>query len=237
MNCISCNHEHDEKFCPNCGEKKNVEKITFTSMFNYAFLSVANMDKGFLFNVKTLIINPKKVVLEYIDGKRKGVLNPISFLIITISIYLIVEGIFRVPKSINEVGVNDLVFRKIGNAGGKFIREYLKFFWIFSIIPLSFFTKLVFRRYNYSEHLAISSFVVGQATLFGLLSYMVFKNPLLLDPIVYFFIIILLYRVFVGKNNKVEIATLSVISVFLFFFTLFLSTLLIGFLKVKCSFF
>ncbi|WP_435263927.1 DUF3667 domain-containing protein [Tenacibaculum sp. nBUS_03] len=236
MNCISCNHEHDENFCPNCGEKKNVEKITFKSMFNYAFLSAVNMDKGFLFNVKMLIINPKKVILDYIKGKRKGVLNPISFLIISVSIYLIVEGVFRVPKTINEVGLNEVFFRKVGNAGGRFIREYLKFFWIFSIFPLSFFTKLVFRKYNYSEHLAISSFVVGEATLFGLLSYIVFKTPLLFDPVVYFIIVILLYRFFIGKNNKFEVGTLSLISVFLFFFTLFLSTILIGFVKVKYSF-
>lgn len=51
MNCISCNHEHDENFCSNCGEKKNIDKITFTSMINFAFLSVANINKVFLFNL------------------------------------------------------------------------------------------------------------------------------------------------------------------------------------------
>ena len=60
------------------------------------------MDKGFLFNLKMLFLNPKSITVEYILGKRKGILNPISFLILSVSLYLILEGLLRVPKEIGS---------------------------------------------------------------------------------------------------------------------------------------
>ena len=85
MICISCHTEHNENFCPNCGERAGVKKITFRSTIEDAFSTLTNMDKGFLFNIKALVINPQKLTTDYLIGKRRGILNPISFLIISIS--------------------------------------------------------------------------------------------------------------------------------------------------------
>jgi len=51
------------------------------------------MDKGLLFNLKNLTLYPKKTILDYINGKRRQVLNPISYAIITISVYLFMDSI------------------------------------------------------------------------------------------------------------------------------------------------
>jgi len=92
MTCISCKKEHHENFCPNCGEKAGISRITFFSVFEEAFSIVANMDKGILFNLKQLTVNPKPFVSDYLHGKRKGIYNPIAFLILSITIYLILDG-------------------------------------------------------------------------------------------------------------------------------------------------
>lgn len=97
MICISCNKQHNEKFCPNCGEKAAVKKITFKSIIEDIFLTVTNMDKGFLFNLKNLSLKPRPFISSYIRGKRKGIFNPMSFLIISITIYLIGENFFASP--------------------------------------------------------------------------------------------------------------------------------------------
>ncbi len=102
MICISCHTEHNENFCPNCGERAGVKKISFRSTMEDAFASLTDMDKGFLFNIKALAINPQKLITVYLMGKRKGILNPISFLIISISLYLVIESIFKVPREIAE---------------------------------------------------------------------------------------------------------------------------------------
>ena len=212
MKCISCDFEHNENFCPNCGEKSGTKKITFASIFEDAFSSITNMDRGFLFNLKSLILNPQKVVQEYVSGRRKGILNPISFLIISITIYLIVITVFKVPKEVGEVNgkVYNEEFKKAGLEIGAFLRTNIKYFWILAIIPLGLSLKLIFRKYNFFEHLAISSFIIGQATLIGIISYLIFRIPLIFDPFVYLVVVLLVYKVFRNRNeDRIEAILLA----------------------------
>lgn len=82
MICISCNKEHNYNFCPNCGQDAIVKKITFLSVMQNAFSIVINMDKGFFYNFKLMFINPKSISNDYLIGKRKYILNPISIIIV-----------------------------------------------------------------------------------------------------------------------------------------------------------
>ena len=207
MICINCKHEHQEKFCPNCGEKSDVKKITFTSIVENAFSTITNMDKGFLFNIKALISNPRKITNDYILGKRKGILNPISFLIISISIYLIVESFFKIPNDqIETIAISEDYSKAYiyGLATGKLIYIYLKYFLIFSIFPLGNSTKIIFNKYNYLEHISISSFIIGLAALLSTLTYLVFRIPILFNPILYIVIFMMVYNVFTTGERKFD---------------------------------
>lgn len=228
MTCISCRTEHNEKFCPNCGEKSGVKPITFATMTEAAFNSFTNMDKGFLFNVKQLIRNPRKLITEYINGKRKGVLNPISFLIICVSVYLVIDSLIKVPVDKNET---ESQAYSVGYAAGEFLKDYFKYFWILSIFWLGISTKLIFRKYNYAEHLTISSFIIGLSTLVGISIFIFTKIPLLFNPIVYISILWMLYRVFKKDSYKLSSLFESLAAVVLFFLQLFLIIIGIGFIR------
>ncbi|MEL7145446.1 MAG: DUF3667 domain-containing protein, partial [Bacteroidota bacterium] len=201
MKCVSCGHDHNEKFCPECGEKAGVDRITLTSIFSSALGTVTTMDKGFLFNVKSLLLRPHQFVQAYIRGKRKGVLNPVSFLIFSTTIYLIVETLtnkVRGPGVLNDFSDEykaNLLFRL-----GHFIRANTKYFWIFSIVPLSNGLKLLFPKYNYPEHLAISSFIIAQSAIAGLISYFLFRFPLFFDPITFGMILWLSFKIYFQRN-------------------------------------
>ncbi|MBA6155168.1 DUF3667 domain-containing protein [Tenacibaculum sp. S7007] len=205
MTCISCKTEFNTKFCPNCGEKSEIKKITLKTIFEDAISSITNMDKGFLYNLKTLFLNPKKISTDYILGKRKEILNPISFLILSVSIYLIVEDLLHIPKENTEIhNLPELYIGKIAYAMGKYIHVYLKYFWILSIIPLSISTQLIFRKYNFIEHLAINSFIIAQATIIGIVTFLILRIDLPINPFVYLSILWLVYQVFMTKKDKIE---------------------------------
>lgn len=202
MNCINCNYEHNEKYCPNCGERKGTKKTTLSSIVEDSFSSITNMDRGFLFNIKALFLHPKKITIDYVLGKRKGILNPISFLILSITIYIFVISFFTVPKElIQENSLTKSQLEKVSNYVGRFLRTYLKYFWVLCTIPLGMTLKLFFRQYNFKEHLAISSFIIGQATLIGVLSFIVLRFPLIFDPVVYLAILWLVYKIFKNDNR------------------------------------
>lgn len=228
MICINCNNEHESLFCPNCGEKSEVPKITFRSIFNDGLSTIISMDKGFLFNLKNLFLKPSEVVNGYIIGKRKYIYNPISYLVITISIYLIGDSLIELKIEGNEIK------SKVYSAGyeaGKFIKSYLKYFWILSVIWLSLSTKLIFKKYNYAEHLAINSFIIGQATLVGFIGFLLLKLPLIFNPFIYLVIIWITYQIYKSKNNDFNIIFKSVGATFLFFIQLGLIVVLIGVMR------
>jgi len=229
MICISCKTERNANFCPNCGEKSEIKKITFKSITEDAFSTITNMDKGFLYNLKMLFINPKSISNDYILGKRKGILNPISFLILSVTMYLIMESLLIVPKESTGVqNLPEVYIGKVAYAAGKYIHTYFKYFWILSIIPLAISTKLIFRKYNFIEHLAINSFILGQATLIGLISYMILKIDMPVNPLVYLLILWLVYRVFMARKDKLETFLMSFGALVLFILQLIIITIGIG---------
>ncbi len=229
MICISCKNNHDEKFCPNCGEKNNVKQITLTSLIQGAFFTITNMDKGFLFNLKNLFFKPKKIIEEYILGKRKQIFNPISFLILIVTFYLVINSFFKIPvvSKSSFTNPNSIIY-KISYAGGYFVKSYLKYFWILLIFPLGLVTKLFFRKFNYLEHITISSFVLAQSTFIGIFSYLIFRFPLIFDPFLYLSLLWLLYRVFKNEKNKIESFLMSFAALILFIILLFLIIILAG---------
>ena len=232
MQCISCGYEHDEKFCPNCGQRNGVEKITFTSIIRNAISTITSMDKGFLYNVKALILNPGKLTKDYIKGKRKGILNPVSYLIFATTIYLVVITLIKAPATADEIlsqpkrGV-----AKIAYEVGLFMSAYIKYFWIFSIVPLGVSLRLLYQRYNYPEHIAISSFIIAQATIIGIFSYLIFKRPLIGDPIVFITIFWLTFKIFKGGKTIVESLLMALATLVLFFIQWFMILVAIGALR------
>ncbi len=233
MKCISCEHEHNENFCPNCGEKSGIERITFFSILGSTFSIITNMDKGLLFNFKAMFLKPKKITTDYINGKRKGILNPVTYLIVAISLYLIVITIFQIPhepENIKSTSKPEKLYFAV--EAGRFIRKYLKYFWIFSILPLGLSLKIVFGKYNYPEHLAISSFIIAQATMVGIFSYLLFKTFIVKDPLVLSTMFFLIFKIFKTDNDIIGSLLTTLTALLLFLFQLFLIMIAISILKI-----
>lgn len=228
MICINCGHEHEYKFCPNCGEKATVPRISFVTMLGEGIATLINMDKGFLFNVKNLLLQPNKMVNDYLKGKRKGIFNPISFLVIAITIYLIVDALVVIEIDVRSA--NSEVYR-MGVEAGRFIKLYFKYFWILSIFWLSLSTKLFFGQYNYAEHLTINAFVIGQASLMSVIGFLLLKIDLFFNPITYATIIWLLYKIFENKKRKLDIFLQAFGTTLIFFILSFIILGIIGYLK------
>jgi hypothetical protein len=229
MRCVNCSAEHTHAFCPYCGEKADTPKITFRSIFNDGLATITNMDKGFLSNVKHLALRPQTLVMDYLNGKRKGIFNPISFLIISITIFLVVDSLVKVDIEVS--GMQSEVYNA-GYEAGRFIKLYFKYFWIVAVIWLSFATKIFFGKYNLAEHLAINSFIIGQATLVGLLGFVFSKTMgILFNPLVYLSIIWLTYQVFKEKDKDTNTLFLSIGSTVIFFVQLVLLVASIGVIR------
>lgn len=224
MNCISCGTEHSSKYCPECGEKADTDPITFSSMLGSALSTLSNMDRGFLYNVKHLTIRPQGLVDDYLNGRRKGIFNPISFIIIVVTLFLIWDAANR--KS-SEVTSADASY-DAGHRTAQFILTYFKYFWMLTVVWLGLATKIMFGKLNLAEHFATSAFIIGQATLASFMVSLIYPMTIVANPFVYLVMAILVFRVFKRKDVSIPVGLIKTLVVMLLFgIQLFVTTMVI----------
>lgn len=226
MTCISCDKKHNENYCPRCGEKSDTLKITFSTIFNGAFSTLTNMDKGFLYNLKWLLLDPKKITIDYIRGKRKSIFNPISFLVISITLYIITETVFKAPSDLPPQSIDSV--KSLGAAIGRICIQLLrlKYFILLTPFVLASSIHLIFKKYNYWENVATSAFIVGMSALASIAFHLIVRAPLLTNPILYLAVLILTYAVFKDENRILRTLFSSFLVVLLFAVQLLIFTLL-----------
>ena len=118
----------------------------------------------------------------------------------------------------------------IGKAAGKFICSNYKYFLIFTIFLLANSTKIAYQKYNYLEHVVISSFVIGIAILVSIIPFLALNFPLIFNPVYYLVVLLMIYRIFKNTHNRSDSFILLFTSIFLFIIQLFLVLLITGIL-------
>jgi hypothetical protein len=239
MNCKNCQIElkENDNFCPNCGEQIVTQKITIKKMiieFSEKYLS---FDNKFLITFKTLFTHPEKVVNGYLQGLRVRYVNPMTYLIIAVTIsginvFLIKRGYF------GEMDYSSLS----GNQKSPFdMNEYMNSIYdynsilIFTAIPLlALISKIVFynyKEYNYAEHNLIYFYTYSQTSILTVLFIpviLIFDIDYMIYAIITFVIMIsyhffALKRIFQLSTKQIFIKTLLFIPVgFMFYLIIIL---------------
>lgn len=203
------------------------------------FSSILQVNRGFLYTVKELFIRPGKVLSNYLAGKRVYLSRPLSFLIVTSTIYILVSFLFERNTMILDLVDGFKQGATDGGSGG----EYSKVIdWvaknqnitILLVLPLfSLASYLAFLRsgYNFFEHLVLNIYITGQQMLIYcvLVFFYVEDNILELLPLVVAvtFNFWVYYQVFDKKSSIVKIA-LMLLTYFLFIIIINVGFLLIA---------
>jgi hypothetical protein len=186
-NCLNCGTilTADDKFCPTCGQKTDIHRITLKHIFHEFFHSFTHADKGFLGMIADLAVKPGIVAREYVAGKRKKYFNPFTFFILCLGLLVFTNNIFKsvaqdqhadprvlaqLPTEKQKRSYVKLIDRV--NEGTEIGRHHLNFVFM---IPLPFYALVVWlffkrRGYNYSEvmvaYMMFLSFATFIMTLF-----------------------------------------------------------------------
>jgi hypothetical protein len=96
-NCLNCGHvpRPNEKFCPECGQPTNTQRITNRQLVRDFFKILIKADRGILRLMTGLAKNPGKTATEYIEGQRKKYFNPFGFLALCIAFMLFLGNWIR----------------------------------------------------------------------------------------------------------------------------------------------
>lgn len=220
MKCINCDFEFESNYCPNCGSNAMASRISWSSVISSTINGLTSMDKGILYNLKNLSISPRHTIMSYIKGKRRFVFNPLSYAIVTVTIYLLLNSYFdfSISRETSEELANSNIYQ-FGVETGTFLRQKIKYFWLLNICFLAFFTWVFFRNLNYLEHLVINAFIVGHATVLGIITQSIYPM-IVFNPFVLVYIALLIFLTLKTKGFRfleLLFAFLSVIMAYFFF--------------------
>ena len=209
VNCVHCGHPGSGTYCSNCGEELVEKELTLFSVVNGFFKTILNLDKGLLLVLKSMVLNPKEFCFSYLKGRRKGIVNPITFLFISITLSILFENMISgeaVPLTKADLDSNSLFtnmpidpkyddwlerFNDAGVRFDSFIDDNQKLFYLFLVFPLVISAKLVFKRFRFVEYVAVISYIFGLAYFTDLLLEMLLTWPGLSERFRFFKLVVI----------------------------------------------
>jgi len=94
--CGNCGTEYKGYYCPNCGQKYNVERLTFTSIFKHTVEGITGFTPNLPRTLIDLFYRPGYLVSDYIQQKRRDYSNPFStVLVLATSFILLNKYVYR----------------------------------------------------------------------------------------------------------------------------------------------
>lgn len=195
MNCKNCNNELLGKFCNQCGQKSKVERIDLNYLLNEIPNSIFQLNRGFFFTLKELFLRPGHSIREFLSGKRVNHYKPISYLLITstiyvLSAYLMERNTFFYDMALGfEEGAsgannNDETIETSFLSWMSKYQAYIPLI-ILPLFSISTYLAFIKSEYNYLEHLVINFYITGQQMIiYWLLGFLFYKeNIFMVTPI------------------------------------------------------
>ncbi|MCS3530726.1 DUF3667 domain-containing protein [Chryseobacterium sp. JUb7] len=98
-NCLNCNHQVEERFCPHCGQENIETRQPFHYLFTHFIEDFTHYDGQFWQTIKYLLIRPGKLTKEYLSGKRQTYVAPVKLYIFISFITFLVPNFFPHSES------------------------------------------------------------------------------------------------------------------------------------------
>jgi hypothetical protein len=166
--CLNCGTALTDKYCPHCGQKASVERISWHHFLHEVVHFFTHIEKGFFATTILLITKPGVLNKNYLDGKRRSYHKPISFLLIWIAIYILIYNF--VNRFTDHPDLNTESFFSNNAAVTSVFTKYRSLIELLIIPCSSFLAWIILARpkLNYFEILSTGFF--GTSILFITLS-------------------------------------------------------------------
>ena len=145
--CQNCGGEGDQKYCPNCGQALQIERININSLLHEVAHTFWHLEKGFLYTLKELAIRTTQ--RKYLSGIRIRYQKP--FPLFAISVTFCALALFFIYR----------------NAPNQSYQYFYKHYWLMvhaAMLPFfALITYILFKSRNlyYAEALVMNVYLLG----------------------------------------------------------------------------
>ncbi len=162
-NCKSCSIELTGNYCAHCGQPAQLKRIDGHYII-HEIEHVLHFEKGILFTVRELLVNPGKNIREFFSENRSRLVKPIIFIIVTSLIYSVINHFFHIEKGymVFDGNKNSAI-----TAIFSWVQQHYGYANIIMGVFIALWLKLFFRKYayNFFEILILLCFVMGAGML------------------------------------------------------------------------
>lgn len=162
-NCKNCSTAIDLNYCPKCGQPSTLHRIDGHYIV-HEIEHVLHFERGALYTVKQLLINPGDSIRNYISVNRILLVKPIIFIIITSLIYSLFNHYFQIDQE--YINYSEVEKTSTGTIF-KWIQDHYGYANIIMGIFIALWAKVFFKKYiyNFFEILVLLCYSMGMGML------------------------------------------------------------------------
>lgn len=236
ITCKNCNHHFEGKFCNNCGQSADTNRLDYKFLFkNLRKNFLKYFHGGIFYSARQLFTRPGHTIREYIEGKRVKHFEPISLLLTLATLYGLLYHTFGINLFIDVSNSSSASQTTNMNLINKWFSNNYSLATLLSIPIYSIASFIVFRKqhYNFIEHVYLNTFLGSQRIFLHLLifpSFVIYngtaKLKIVMDVNIFLDAMLLVwsYAQFFNKLTKGKAILLSVISYVIFLVLFFVTT-------------
>ena len=178
LTCLNCGTEISDQFCPHCGQKKEVKKLTWHSLVNEVTHFFSHIEEGFIKTSLQLVYRPGITIREYLEGKRKKYYKPVGLFLVWVTIFIITHNLVIRWMHYENNSVGNILF--FNHETGDYFVQHRNIFELLLLPIMSLFAWLIITRpqMNYIETLTLGIYIFSAIEVLNTLQIII--NGLLL---------------------------------------------------------
>lgn len=190
-NCKNCDAMAEGNFCANCGQKTQLQRLSFATLIKDISDNIFQINHGLFYSIIEFTCRPAKSVENYLANKRKQYFQPIAYAFTLASLYFLLSKLVE-HNTYFDSALEGFVLASTDMESDKALIDSLSLLTqnyaisALALVPIfSLATYIVFfnERRNYLEHVVLNLYITGHQSLiyalFSLFSIIVKSNDLL----------------------------------------------------------
>ncbi len=153
--CKACGSPETGNYCSHCGQSFSIKRITMKNLIKDIFYFFTNVEKGFGYTLKRLIVSPGEMQRNYMEGRRIIYQKPFSMFFICVTI----AALFRL--GISRLLIN--IYHADVIAEANFFQEYMAIMYVLLLPVFAMIAYLFFYNSgnNYAEITVLMAYALS----------------------------------------------------------------------------
>ena len=171
--CLNCGEPISDKYCPHCGQRTDVERVSWKYFGEELVHTVTHAERSLLGTTWKLIKQPGLTLKEYFSGKRKKYHAPVGFFLIWVTLSTLLHQWIIKTYGFHPVYMPGLTFDSPESIKAFVLHGQIFYILSFPITAAWFYLFLSRPHFSYIESIVITMYAYSIVYVLFIVCYLV----------------------------------------------------------------